>query len=46
MRFVLGDQDWVLGPGEVASFDTRCRIGSAAPHHRSTLLIRPTEHQA
>jgi transcriptional regulator with XRE-family HTH domain len=23
MRFVLGDQDWVLGPGEVASFDTR-----------------------
>jgi transcriptional regulator with XRE-family HTH domain len=22
MRFVLGDQDWVLGPGEVASFDT------------------------
>ena len=23
MRFVLGDKDWVLGPGEVASFDTR-----------------------
>ena len=23
MRLVLGDQDWVLGPGEVASFDTR-----------------------
>src|SRR3954451_4939350 len=22
MRFVLGDQDWVLGPGEVAEFDT------------------------
>jgi len=22
MRFVLGDQDWVLGPGEVAAFDT------------------------
>ena len=22
MRVVLGDQDWVLGPGEVASFDT------------------------
>jgi transcriptional regulator with XRE-family HTH domain len=22
MRFILGDQDWVLGPGEVASFDT------------------------
>ena len=23
MRFVLGDQDWVLRPGEVASFDTK-----------------------
>jgi transcriptional regulator with XRE-family HTH domain len=23
MRFVLGNQDWVLGPGEVASFDTK-----------------------
>ncbi|MDX6240799.1 MAG: hypothetical protein QOG10_5619 [Kribbellaceae bacterium] len=23
MRFVLGDRDWVLGPGEVASFDTK-----------------------
>ena len=23
MRFVLGDQDMVLGPGEVAAFDTR-----------------------
>jgi transcriptional regulator with XRE-family HTH domain len=23
LRFVLGDQDWVLGPGEVASFDTK-----------------------
>jgi transcriptional regulator with XRE-family HTH domain len=23
MRFVLGHQDWVLGPGEVASFDTK-----------------------
>jgi transcriptional regulator with XRE-family HTH domain len=22
MRFVLGDDDWVLGPGEVVSFDT------------------------
>lgn len=22
MRFILGDQDWVLGPGEVAAFDT------------------------
>ena len=31
MRLVLGDQDWVLGPGEVAEFDTTCRTGSAAP---------------
>lgn len=23
MRFVLGDHDWVLGPGEVAEFDTK-----------------------
>jgi transcriptional regulator with XRE-family HTH domain len=23
LRFVLGDQDWVLGSGEVASFDTK-----------------------
>ncbi len=23
MRFILGDQDWVLGPGEVASFDAK-----------------------
>ncbi len=23
MRLVLGDQDWVLGPGEVAEFDTK-----------------------
>ena len=23
MRFVLGDQDLVLGPGEVAAFDTK-----------------------
>jgi transcriptional regulator with XRE-family HTH domain len=23
MRVVLGDRDWVLGPGEVASFDTQ-----------------------
>ena len=22
MRLVLGDQDWVLGPGEIAAFDT------------------------
>jgi len=23
MRLVLGDRDWVLGPGEVVEFDTR-----------------------
>ena len=22
MRLVLGEQDWILGPGEVVSFDT------------------------
>ncbi|PZS30095.1 MAG: XRE family transcriptional regulator [Pseudonocardiales bacterium] len=23
MRLVLGDQDWILGPGEIAEFDTK-----------------------
>jgi quercetin dioxygenase-like cupin family protein len=23
MRLVLGDRDWILGPGEIAEFDTR-----------------------
>jgi transcriptional regulator with XRE-family HTH domain len=23
IRFLLGDQDWVLGPGEIAAFDTQ-----------------------
>jgi hypothetical protein len=31
MRLVLGDHDLVLGPGEVAEFDTREPTGSAAP---------------
>ena len=23
MRLVLGDDDWILGPGEIAEFDTK-----------------------
>ena len=30
MRLILGDHDVVLGPGEVAEFDTRVPTGSAA----------------
>jgi transcriptional regulator with XRE-family HTH domain len=37
MRFVLGDQDWVLGPGEVASFDAR------VPHWFGSIGDRPAE---
>jgi transcriptional regulator with XRE-family HTH domain len=37
MRFVLGDQDWVLGPGEVASFDT------AVPHWFGSTGDEPVE---
>jgi transcriptional regulator with XRE-family HTH domain len=37
MRFVLGDQDWVLGPGEVASFDTR------VPHWFGSTGDQPAE---
>ena len=37
MRFVLGDQDWVLGPGEVASFDTK------VPHWFGSLGDEPAE---
>ena len=45
MRLVLGDQDWVLGPGEVAEFDTddaalvrqhRRRTGGDPQHLRTT----------
>jgi len=37
MRLILGDHDVVLGPGEVAEFDTRVPTGSAA---RATRLRR------
>ena len=37
MRFVLGDQDLVLGPGEVASFDTR------VPHWFGSTGDQPAE---
>jgi transcriptional regulator with XRE-family HTH domain len=37
MRFVLGDEDQVLGPGDVASFDT------AVPHWFGSTGDEPTE---
>jgi transcriptional regulator with XRE-family HTH domain len=37
MRLVLGDQDWVLGPGEVAEFDTK------VPHWFGSTGDGPTE---
>jgi quercetin dioxygenase-like cupin family protein len=47
MRFVLGDQDWVLAPGEVASFDTKVphRFGSTGDEPAQILSIfgRPGE---
>jgi transcriptional regulator with XRE-family HTH domain len=48
MRFILGDQDWVLGAGEVASFDTRMThwFGSTgeAPAEILSIFVRPGEH--
>ena len=47
MRFVLGDDDWVLGPGEVASFDTTVPhwFGSTgeAPAEILSIFGRPGE---
>jgi len=47
MRFVLDDQDWVLGPGDVASFDTTVPhwFGSAGDQPAEILSIfgRPGE---
>jgi len=47
MRFVLGDQDIVLGPGEVAAFDTRVPhwFGSTgdAPAEILSIFGRPGE---
>lgn len=50
MRLVLGDQDWELGPGEIAEFDTRVPhwFGSAGNGSAEILSIftRPGEHMA
>ena len=47
MRLVLGDQDWLLGPGEVAEFDTRVPhwFGSTGQEPAEVLSIfsRPGE---
>ena len=47
LRFILGDQDWVLAPGEVASFDTRVShwFGSTGEEPAEILSIfgRPGE---
>jgi len=47
MRLILGDQDWVLGPGEVAEFDTGVRhwFGSTGEEPAEILSIfgRPGE---
>jgi transcriptional regulator with XRE-family HTH domain len=50
LRFVLGDDDWVLGPGEVASFDTRVPhwFGSTgdAPAEILSIFGRPGERMS
>ena len=50
MRFVLGDQDRVLGPGEVAAFDTTVPhwFGSTGDEPAEILSIfgRPGERMA
>jgi transcriptional regulator with XRE-family HTH domain len=50
MRLVLGDQDWVLGAGEVAEFDTRVPhwFGSTGdgPAEILSIFTRPGEHMA
>lgn len=47
LRLVLGDDDWVLGPGEVAEFDTRVPhwFGStgAEPAEILSIFARPGE---
>jgi transcriptional regulator with XRE-family HTH domain len=43
MRFVLGDQDWVLGPGEVASFDTKVPHSCTRSGRPSPPSIRTSE---
>lgn len=48
VRLVLGDRDWVLGPGEVVEFDTRVPhwFGSTGNEPAEILSIfnRPGEH--
>jgi transcriptional regulator with XRE-family HTH domain len=48
LRLVLGDRDWVLGPGEVAEFDTQVPhwFGSTGAELAEILSIftRPGEH--
>ena len=48
MRLVLGDQDWVLGPGEIAEFHTQVPhwFGSTgdAPAEILSIFGRPGEH--
>jgi transcriptional regulator with XRE-family HTH domain len=50
MRFILGDDDWVLGPGEVASFDTKVPhwFGSTgeAPAEILSIFGRPGERMS
>ena len=47
MRLVLGDEDWVLGPGEVAEFDTQVPhwFGSTGgePAEILSIFARPGE---
>ena len=47
VRFVLGDEDWVLGPGEVVEFETRVPhwFGSTgeAPAEILSIFSRPGE---
>jgi transcriptional regulator with XRE-family HTH domain len=50
MRLVLGDHDWVLGPGEIAEFDTQVPhwFGSTGdgPAEILSIFTRPGEHMA
>ena len=47
MRLVLGDQDWVLGPGEVAEFDTQIPHWFGSPGNEPaeilSIFARPGE---
>ena len=50
MRLILGDQDWILEPGEVAEFDTAVPhwFGSTGQHPAEILTIftRPGERRS